>query len=398
MYLDATVNSGKKEINASIYGGMENCGVIWPTDLGTDKVSDCIGEISHLAEVKGVGSYNLSYIGVEKSDEIQNPASDKNYLTDILEIQNKKGKSFNDTALDEATLNSLCESVFMPKSAFNMYELTLTEGKKPDSFDEAPGTYLLYLGCNFKSIPVGAFFVNANNKYVIAGILKKGVRLPDTAAVLANGNGILMEYTTVMDNLVIEIPSDGHSGYNSVNMFACADGFSFYQTVSAVQNVIKKHGLSADITIVSERISRYAGSSKMLSDDLKTVSILVTALLCLSIVAFQIIDVMIRQKELGIYLISGVERKVLFNLLVIENVIKMVCGILISGILLFAFIKISFVNVDVSTYKYVKQQIFGMALLQTLAFSLAIAVLTALIPIYKLSRMSNIQIINSTWK
>ena len=88
MYLDATVNSGKKEINASIYGGMENCGVIWPTDLGTDKVSDCIGEISHLAEVKGVGSYNLSYIGVEKSDEIQNPASDKNYLTDILEIQN----------------------------------------------------------------------------------------------------------------------------------------------------------------------------------------------------------------------------------------------------------------------------------------------------------------------
>ena len=258
---------------------------------------------------------------------------------------------------------------------------------------------IFYLGSNFKDLQVGKKFVNDGVNCVIGGIFEKGQRIVDSEVLTWRSEGISLKYSSSLDNmLVMCIFKDDDAWYDFINPFTCAEGYSFVDTCDAVRSLLDRYGISAELYKVGNRINRYAGYTNEVGDEIAGFCYMAAAAVIVMLLSFQLISIMLGQKEIGVYFAFGISKKKMANILLVENIIKLTMGLMIAAVLVAGFLWITSQPAVLADQKYMFKMCFGMPLLLSFVLTESLALVSTVIPVIKLSSMNVAEIIHNGWK
>nr|MDE6606808.1 hypothetical protein [Lachnospiraceae bacterium] len=180
-----------------------------------EHISEYISDLYNAPEIDGIGTWTYGGFGYKAT-----VGGGADYWNEILEIQNSHVREFDESP-DEVQL------VYMPGQAFRINHLELYRGSA-----QKAGTntgYLMYLGYNFKDIPVGTVFVDEEYgiSYVVEGILQKNTSIVDEQALLRNLGGLKLGCSIEMDNMLLVISPCSENYFSQDFFFKCSDGYTY---------------------------------------------------------------------------------------------------------------------------------------------------------------------------
>lgn len=319
---------GKNTVKQTLGKDLSKYGVVRNSGGTTDNeaVSDYIFEIYDAPEIESVGTWD--YLGWSS---LKTVGGGKDYWKEILKIQNRYSRKSDKDP-------EVVEGVYMLSQAFHFNNLELYSGDV-----EQIGTnqgYLLYLGYNFREIPIGAVFVqeiseNTKYTYVVAGILEKGASVID-GHLLWNLRGFQLSCYDQMDNNILLIPPCSENYYSTDYFFKCSDGYTYEEASRRIQNISEKYGIQADTGTLEYRIDTVLSETDWLLNVFSRMSVLLFLSAFIMLLTTQLLTILFRKDELGVWLISGIGRREIFRILLGENIIKMLISSCLSfGIMIF---------------------------------------------------------------
>lgn len=317
-------NTVKKTLGKDLskYGVVRNSG----ETMDNEAVSDYIFEIYDAPEIESVGTWD--YFGWSS---LKTVGGGKDYWKEILKIQNRYSRKSDKDP-------EVVEGVYMLSQAFHFNNLELYSGDAKQI-----GTnqgYLLYLGYNFREIPIGTVFVkeiseNTKYTYVVAGILEKGASVID-GHLLWNLRGFQLSCYDQMDNNILLIPPCSENYYSIDYFFKCSDGYTYEEASRRIQNISEKYGIQADTGTLEYRIDTVLSETDWLLNVFSRMSVLLFLSAFIMLLTTQLLTILFRKDELGVWLISGIGRREIFRILLGENIIKMLISSCLSfGIMIF---------------------------------------------------------------
>ncbi len=350
--------------------------------MRNEAASDYIDALYNAPEIESVGTWDYYGWGY-----LTTVGAEEDYWNEILEIQNRHNKKFD---MDSDAVRC----IYMLSQAFHFNNLELYRGDV-----EQIGTnqeYLLYLGYHFKDIPVGTKFVDEiyGNSYVVEGILKKNVSVID-AHLLWNLGGFRLNCSDVMDNFVLVVPPSSMNYYSVNYFFKCSDGYTYEEASNKIKDISEKYGIQADTGSLRKRVDTVLSDSDWLLKAVDQLAILLFLSAFIMLLTTQLLTILFRKDEMGVWLISGIDRKAIFRILLGENIIKMMISSLIAlGIVVLfekVFISSSAVAYELRYILWVNLPIF------LILSAVLTALLCSVIPIVYVRTKSIPEIVRGTW-
>lgn len=379
---------GENMIRKSLGDDMSKYGVVRNgRDIISENTSDYISEIYNAPEIDGVGTWvygafaHLTTVGEEA-----------NYWKEILKVQNSHVREFDEDP-------NFVQIVYMAGQAFHINNLELYRGNA-DQVGTNEG-YLLYLGYNFKDIPVGTVFVNEANgiSYVVEGILQKNTSIVDEQALLWNLGGLKLSCSVAMDNMVLVIAPYRDNYFSADFFFKCSDEYTYEEAAEKIKDISEKYGIQTETGRLQDRVDTVLSEVDWLLRAISELAGLLFFSAFIILLTTQLLTILFRKEELGVWLISGIDRKKIFRILLGENLIKMLLSSVLSFGIVLLFGKMASVSLNVSdSVAYELRYILWGSIP---AFLLLSAVLTAtlcsVIPIAYVKRKSIPEIVRGTW-
>jgi len=149
----------------------------------------------------------------------------------MLEIQNSHVLEFEDDG-------SSIQMVVMNSELFDMEKIDLIEGEK--STENQSGRYQVFLGYNFREVPIGTVFKDEYFECEVAGIMEKGTYVTDPHLISWNLGGLTLAYKVNMDNMILMLMPEGSTAFSIRNIFCVNEGYTFEDAVSAMEEVGRK--------------------------------------------------------------------------------------------------------------------------------------------------------------
>ncbi|MBD5554100.1 MAG: ABC transporter permease [Roseburia sp.] len=369
----------------SMYGVARNTNI---RDLAQKTGSDFIVDVYNAPEIDGVGQW--SYVGFAHLITVD---GETDYWNEILEIQNSHVREF------DADPNCV-QGVYMSGPAFHINDLELYQGNtdRIASNDES----LIYLGYNFRDIPVGTVFVDeiSGTRCVVEGVLQKNTSIFDAQILLWNIGGMQLSYSVAMDNMVLVMPPSSAS-YLSVDfIFKCSDGSTYEEAAGRIKSIAEEYGIGAETGTLQNRIDTVLSEEDWLINAIAKLAVLLSFSSFIMILTTQLLTILSRKDELGVWLISGIDQKKVFRILLGENMIKMFLASVISYGIVILFYKLLSSHPDVSSaaaYR-VRYIIWGIAPAFLLVSAGVMALLCSVVPIIYIKKKSIPDIVRGTWE
>lgn len=386
------LHHSENEIKRALGDDMSKFGVISNSgsDLYDQNLSGYLSDIYHAPEIAGVGTW--TYFGFVEHQETVNQETD--YWNKILEIQNSHIREFDESP-DEV------QTVYMPAYAFQINHLELYSGS--DGQVGSNTEYLMYLGYHFRDIPIGTVFQDEKSGFrcTIAGILKEGTSIVDAQELLWNYGGLKLSCSVEMDNMVLLLsPCDGENYFAPVYFFKCADGYTYEEAAAKIKEISEEYHIQAAVGTLQKRVRDVLSDAKWLSDGIAKLSAALFPAACVMLLATQMLTIMLRKEELGVWLLSGMDKKEIFRILLGENIVKTAVSALIAYGVVSVFEKMAYASAGISTS--VIHRLGYISRVQVPVFLLVCAVLTALlcsvIPTVYVGKRSIPDIVRGTWR
>lgn len=383
---------GENMIKKSLADDISKYGVVLNTnirDLDRETGSAFISDVYNAPEIDGVGTW--TYGGFEHLTTVDGEAD---YWNEILEIQNNHVREFDEDP-------NYVQVVYMPGQAFRINDLELYRGNSEQA-GHNDGS-LIYLGYNFRDIPVGTVFADevSGNRCVVEGVLQKNTSIVDSQDILMNlGGGLELSYSVAMDNMVLIIPPCSDN-YLSVDFFfKCSDGSTYEEAAGRIKSIAAQYGIGAETGTLQDRVDTVLSGTDWLIDAIAKLSVLLSFSSFVMILATQLLTILSRKDELGVWLISGIDRKKVFRILLGENMVKMLLASVLSyGIVLLFFKVLSIHPSESSAAVYgLRYIIWGAAPAFLLLSAVLMTLLCSVIPIAYIKKKSIPDIVRGTWE
>ena len=293
-----------------------------------DEFVACLNEIAQTKEIQSIGSC----AGISTLESLDD--SGKGIWQQMIDIS---GKGPHLLVTDEYTIGLInyekeIETLCMPPQLFSFCSYKWYQGEEVDVQNNQKN--LLYLGYNYRDVPIGTILrePESGEEYEVAGILQKGNRMLDCESLISNAGSFQLSCSILMDNLILWIPScDSRYCVNSsMKLFSCADGYSYEQGVEAIQRVAAKYNCTVPCSTYRDRIDTILSESDWELRGLEKLSILLIVMSCMILMVTQLLILGLKQRELGVWLLSGLSRTKIYGILLGENFIKLAMASVIS--------------------------------------------------------------------
>ena len=356
--------------------------------MDLENATDYILDIYNSPEIEGIGTWTYGGCTYLKS-----VATEMDYWGQILEIQNAHIREFNQDP-------NKVQIVYMPYQAFSINNLNMIRGSM-DRLGQNED-YLLYLGYNFRNIPIGTKFLNEKNGkfYSVEGILEKNTTIVDAKTLLMNLGGLIMSCTISMDNMVLLIPPKEEDYLSSAFLFKCTEGFSYNDAMQRVQEISEYYGVHCETGKLFDRVDMILSAVDWLTEALSKLSVLLSFSAFVILLTTQLLMIMVRKDEIGVWSMFGISKNIIFKIHIVEKLLKLFLASSISFIILVLTIKIIVVQAGFSdAVLYSLRHIiwlFTPCLL--ILTSIIMALLCAMITKRYIQKKSIPELIKGTWE
>lgn len=382
---------GKKAVQKSLSVPVECCGIV---DLPSNV--DFFGTLTRfmerayaLEEIQAFGAYDCyAHSGMLST-------GDTDYIGRLLEIQNSGEKEFADDDL------SAIQTVELNRELFEMENIHLLEGELPDSKKADVG--LVYLGYNFRGIPVGTQFAQEgfpNIKYEVAGIMEQGTQITDPKILEYNSNGLILSYNVKLDNMVLILLAEGEF-YTVRNLFCVADGYTYQEAVDALEKLGREMGIKIRTGTVTARLDTVFEGNDVIRGRINGAVSISCQLLFMLCVTIQLLNTYSKRKELGVWLACGMSRREMLGILWLENFIKAVTGFVVAIIAAQFIVRILVYIYQEKRYHSVMREIvplmYGKPLAGLLCAALLLTCTVSVIPVVITIKQQTAELVKGVW-
>ncbi|MBR4344966.1 MAG: ABC transporter permease [Lachnospiraceae bacterium] len=305
-----------------------------------DGFSECIKELCSVEGIMSAGvvsrcflDLNLEYEGVSYRDrmlEIRHSGMN-NYMSkeDVSAFPEEVNSMYRDM------IESNLECVKMDKysAGFSDFRLYKGEDNLENYFDR--GECVLYLGYNYRDIPIGAGMnvqtVRGDTVYFrVAGILEKGSEMIDPDTI--NQYAIDTCYSINLDNMVILIDKDCRVSTPGW-LILYDDSISFERLSTVCKDIGKRNSVILKLSSLKGKVEEQLSDFDILLAIIDLVYPIAFFVSLMMILTVQLLTAIIRNDEIGVWLSNGMIRFDIFKILLLENLMKMVPAVLAGGVL-----------------------------------------------------------------
>ncbi|MCM1101354.1 MAG: FtsX-like permease family protein [Clostridium sp.] len=313
------LHHGENSIKRSLAKDLSMYGVIRNGDnaINNENISNYIQDIYDSPEVEGIGTWDYSAF-----EDMTTVNSETDYWKEIREIQSSHIKEFGQ--------DSNVQFVYMLGQAFPINDPELCRGSA-----EQVGTndgWLLYLGYNFRDIPVGTVFANEpyGISYTVAGILRENASIMDQQAILWNLEVLRFNYSIAADNMLVVIPPCSTNYHSMDYFFVCADGYTYEEAVARIMRVAEQYDIQTETGRLDRRLDTVLSYADGMLNIISGLAGLLAFASLVMLLTAQLLTALFRKDELGVWRMLGMSRKKIFGILLGENVIKMLVAAILS--------------------------------------------------------------------
>ena len=300
-------------LNQSFYNGADQCLMIEIPH--TDDGEALSAAIDDLSEVHGYGSYQLYQCWAEGTfDGEAGSTLEKR----IAVNQAKKGYNMEVPAEDSG---EVFEIIAFDENALEITSLELSDGTYPkelreNSTDE--NIYYIYLGWDYRDVPVGTEFTFGEDQAIVAGICRKNEKLFNYDALSCRDT--LMGYEMDVDDLVLIVWPDSNVRGNAVISFE--EGTDIQAEQEKILNLAKEYGVETENCCILQ--SRAAGLFRFYqiqADRMKDMFWIITVGIAALYLCFAFLVAIQSRRTFAIWLMDGMERKKLRSIIWIQNAV-----------------------------------------------------------------------------
>ncbi|MCM1237182.1 MAG: FtsX-like permease family protein [Ruminococcus flavefaciens] len=390
LILLAGLGLGRREVQNSLAVPLENCGIVdLPNNVDFDELSRFMEEACELEEIRAFGAYSCF------GNEGLVSEGDTDYGERLMEIHNAGEKEFVDRNSPDI------QEVLMNRELFEMENIHLAEGNPPGAGKS--DTARMYLGHNFREIPIGTVFVQDDDhsvEYVVEGIMEKGSRITDPEFLTTDQYGLTLSYDLKLDNAVLVLMPEGEL-YTVRNLFCADDGYTYEEAVDAMKRLGNKMGFSIKTGTVSARMDTVFADNDVIRGSINGIVSISCILLFMLCVTVQLLNVYTKRKELGVWLANGVSRRGMLGILWLENFIKAAAGIAAAGaatrFLLQELCKLFHPMEYGAALRETVPLMYGMPLFGLFGAALLLACAVSAIPVAVAGRKQTAELVKGVW-
>jgi ABC-type antimicrobial peptide transport system permease subunit len=229
------------------------------------------------------------------------------------------------------------------------------------------------------------------------GIISKNQEIIDSSSIMSDLGGLDFEYTIPLDNMIMLIDPDtqGIAIDSTENFLSFNEGVSYEEGKETLEKIFSDYGTEIKIGRLSDRIDEIMTRTDWILNRFSASAVVFLVLSVLSILSIQMMSFFTRKEEIGIWVSNGLEHKDIFQILLIENLIKILVSYAVSlGIFIFV-LKLN--NVSGSQMYYLREVLFVYGPLIVLTAGIAIAVGVCMISVIYIRRKTIPDIINGNW-
>lgn len=387
LILLAGLGWGRKAVRNSLGVPMDTCGVVdLSSNVDFEVLASFMEQACELEEVQAFGAYGcygLSGLIAEGNTD---------YWGRMLEISNSGEKEFADED------SSVVQEVSMNKELFEMENIRLLEG---DTDGYQKNECLIYLGYNFREIPVGTKFTSNTSsvRYVVAGIMEQGSRITDPDVLTINNDGLTLSYDVKLDNMILTLLPEGEL-YTVRNLFCAADGYTYKEAATALKKLGHKMGISMRTCPLMARLDTVFTQNDIIRSRINGIVSISCILLFMLCTTIQLLNTYTKRWELGVWLANGVSRREMFEILWLENFIKVVTGVLVAVAFirfLLAMLSYAFHDVYHKDLREVVSLMYGMPLIGLLCAALLLVCAVSSIPVIATAKQQTAELVKGVW-
>ena len=344
-----------------------------------ERYQDYITAIYNSPEIDAVGYW--TYGGAAHMDTEDLPGDP---WDEILSIQNRNVRQFDEFEGSEQYV----QTVSMERYAFRFSNIKLLSGTDETDMNNE---YLVYLGYNFRNIPVGVRFVEPKTKTIfrVAGIMEKGSSILDEHPFTWNSKGFYYGITVPMDNMVLFVmpAAEPYIAMSTTYFFSCAKGYSFDEAEQRIKALSSEYGVSYSVETMGKRLDTVLYAANGVVNRLKTQAVLFMLIFFIILIVSDLILILSRKDEIGVMTISGVSRRGIFSILFWENFI---CLLISSAISVVVALLVQKVGVELPSYDFynLRYILFVNSPIMVIAISAVVSLLASGVALLYLKRKS----------
>lgn len=370
---------GEKAVKNSLNVPVSSCGILQFEDgMDWNKLQSIIYSMD---EIKAVGTYDCYGLSGLVSE------NGTDYWNRMLEIQNSGELEFTDED------SSNMQIVLMNCELFDMENIELIAGGKMQTDEQS--RFLIYLGYNFREIPLGTTFKDDSNIYEVAGIMEKGTYITDPHLLTWNLGGLTMAYKVNLDNMMLVLQPEGMT-LSVRNLFCVNDGYTYEDAASALQETGNKQGIKIKTGTFQARLNTVFSENKKFKGRIDTIAFFICISVFVICVTVQLLNIYMKRNELGIWLANGMNRKEILWILWLENFIKAVVGGTAAIVLENIILRLLISN-NGSVFREIVSMMYGKPLLELIVAALLLVCIISVIPIIVIARRQTTELVKGVW-
>lgn len=316
---------------------------------------------------KDVYTENSFMLDLKASDKIQSIGASGTYYVSpefyyenqsikekVLEIRRKGLDNFRTEGYPDMQ-NMGIECIAISSATLDFYNLKLYKG----SFESVSNdNTVLYLGYNYKDIPIGTVLKNVDyqgniHDQVVAGILEKNTEIIDGHA-CANSYAMNVNYAINLDNMVLSVQE--YSNDFMINMsgpvlVSLSKEISYEEGVEEASRIAEKYGIIINPAPLEGKMHIMLSEFDILLELTSSINPVLLIITVIILISSHLLSIIYRKRELGVWLSNGFGLKQVKKIILFETMIKLAGSAVVSGIFLSIYMKKQLQLVESAEYR-----------------------------------------------
>lgn len=312
-YLQDLTAYGYHTFNKVLRGDIAHTGtLIIDSELNEkniEKLTELQKELYELPEVQSIGDYGVAAIPYDG-------------VAELRDIQNKNSKQTSGD-MQWFEFLSISPSLFqLCQVEFPDYEVTETEGEE---------CHKIYLGNNFKEIPIGTVYkCQLSEKltltYVVAGILPRGSEWISEDTIYTNET-MELDYTYSLDNMAVVV---GDSVISNTWIYTISKDAKLDEVKEKIEAIANQYDINMEFASLEKIFEKKESSNRQITKYTESFFWFVTITTIVIMLCIQLSNIVSRNREYGIMYANGAGTRDLLWIMVLENAIKLLLGLGLS--------------------------------------------------------------------
>lgn len=373
---------GENAVKNSLSAPITSCGIVdFQDNMDPNEWITFIDKIYERDEIKAIGNYDCyGYSGLTTE-------GDTDYWNQILEIQNTRELEFEDDG-------SSVQMVLMNSELLDMQNINLIEGEK--TLENESERYRIFLGYNFREIPIGTVFKDNYIEGEVVGIMEKGTYVTDPHLISWNLGGLKMAYKVNLDNMILMLVPKGETAFSIRNAFCVNDGYTYEDAVRVMEEVGSENGIKIRTGTLQARLDTVFSDNKRIKSQIDMIALIIAISVFVICVTVQLLNIYLKRNELGIWLANGMSRKEVFEIIWLENFIKVAAGVILAVIVEGLLMRLIFRD-SRSVFREISSMMYGKPLFELVVFAFLLVCVISIIPILVIAKRSTTDLVKGIW-